>query len=194
MKLHQGDIDLLIAVLDGRKMTELAREAGVTPTTIRTKVVRAKERLRWQPGMGAEWVREQVAERAAAKQPMPLTVSAEEALAALLAIIDDSEGVAGYHRNGAVAEWGEFAEVDQARQVLADIQGTVPIGTLNLMIRTENILLAEGIRTVRQLCLKTEVDLLRTQFIDKKVLIEIKDALAARGKTLGWPKPDSDPL
>lgn len=45
-----------------------------------------------------------------------------ESLAGLLAIVDDSEGVAGYHLNGAIAEWHDFAEVDAAREALAEAQ------------------------------------------------------------------------
>jgi len=41
------------------------------------------------------------------------------ALRDFLNIIDDSRGVAGYHLNGNVAEWGEFPEVDAARAALA---------------------------------------------------------------------------
>ena len=40
------------------------------------------------------------------------------ALDGLLSITQDSTGVAGYHLNGNVAEWGEFPEVDTARDVL----------------------------------------------------------------------------
>ena len=43
------------------------------------------------------------------------------ALNALLAITQDSHGVAGYHRNGDVAEWDEFPEVEQARAVIAQV-------------------------------------------------------------------------
>lgn len=42
-----------------------------------------------------------------------------EALAGLLAIVDDSRGVAGYHLNGAIADWDEFPEVESARAMLA---------------------------------------------------------------------------
>jgi len=42
-----------------------------------------------------------------------------EALGDLLAIVSDSAGVAGYHLNGAVAEWGEFGEIGAAFAALA---------------------------------------------------------------------------
>ena len=42
-----------------------------------------------------------------------------EALQGMLNITSDSRGVAGYHLNGAVAEWDEFPEVDAARAALA---------------------------------------------------------------------------
>lgn len=44
-----------------------------------------------------------------------------EALAGLLAIVDESRGVSGYHLNGAIAEWDEFPEVEAARAVLAEL-------------------------------------------------------------------------
>jgi hypothetical protein len=43
----------------------------------------------------------------------------ESALHGMLAIVNDSRGVAGYHRNGDVAEWDEFEEVGLAEVVLA---------------------------------------------------------------------------
>lgn len=46
-------------------------------------------------------------------------VKGREALAGLLAIVDDSRGVAGYHLNGAIADWDEFPEVESARAMLA---------------------------------------------------------------------------
>lgn len=41
-----------------------------------------------------------------------------EALDGLLSIIDDTEGVHGYHSNGNVALWDEFNEVDIAIQAI----------------------------------------------------------------------------
>lgn len=57
-----------------------------------------------------------------------------EALAGLLAIVDDSRGVAGYHLDGAIADWDEFPEVESARAMLAaapDLASTgkFPIGS-----------------------------------------------------------------
>lgn len=42
-----------------------------------------------------------------------------EALEGLLAIVSESSGVAGYHLNGDIAHWGEFAEVEMAEEALA---------------------------------------------------------------------------
>lgn len=42
-----------------------------------------------------------------------------EALAGMLAIVDESRGVEGYHLNGDIAEWDEFPEVEAARAALA---------------------------------------------------------------------------
>lgn len=42
----------------------------------------------------------------------------ESALEGMLAIVSDSTGVAGYHMNGDVAEWGEFEEVGLAKGVM----------------------------------------------------------------------------
>ena len=43
----------------------------------------------------------------------------EAALGDLLAIVSDSTGVAGYHLNGAVAEWGDFDVVSAASAALS---------------------------------------------------------------------------
>ena len=42
----------------------------------------------------------------------------EGALRGVYGIIDDSTGVEGYHLNGAIAEWDEFPEVQEAYDVL----------------------------------------------------------------------------
>ena len=52
-------------------------------------------------------------------QPVRCAKRAVEALEGLLAIVSDSFGVAGYHLNGEVAEWGEFEEVAAAEEALA---------------------------------------------------------------------------
>lgn len=41
-----------------------------------------------------------------------------QALRGLLSIVDESDGVAGYHLNGEIAEWDEFSEVAEAEKVL----------------------------------------------------------------------------
>jgi len=55
-----------------------------------------------------------------------LIAAAPDLLAALrgmLAIVNDSRGVAGYHLNGNTAEWDEFDEVDAARAAIAKTTG-----------------------------------------------------------------------
>ena len=52
-------------------------------------------------------------------QPAPEVAKLVEALEGLLAIIDDSLGVSGYHLNGAMAKWCEFEEVEMAEEALA---------------------------------------------------------------------------
>lgn len=42
-----------------------------------------------------------------------------EALQGFLNVVNESQGVAGYHLNGDIAEWGEFPEVDLAVKALA---------------------------------------------------------------------------
>lgn len=48
-----------------------------------------------------------------------------EALKGVLAIVSDSQGVAGYHLNGNTAEWDEFDEVDAAIDAIAKATGGV---------------------------------------------------------------------
>ena len=42
-----------------------------------------------------------------------------EAVKGLLSITYDSDGVAGYHLNGDIADWNEFDEVNQAAEAIA---------------------------------------------------------------------------
>jgi hypothetical protein len=55
-----------------------------------------------------------------------IAVQRDELLAALQGMIDianDSQGVAGYHLNGEVADWGEFEEWQAACDAIAKIKG-----------------------------------------------------------------------
>lgn len=45
-----------------------------------------------------------------------------DALGKVLAITEDSRGVAGYHLNGNMAEWGEFEEVAAAYELVNNIE------------------------------------------------------------------------
>lgn len=46
-----------------------------------------------------------------------------EALEALMGIVSDSHGVSGYHRNGDIAEWDGFDEINIAIAALAKAKG-----------------------------------------------------------------------
>ena len=55
-----------------------------------------------------------------------LNVERDELLAALQGMIDianDSQGVAGYHLNGEVADWGEFEEWQAACNAISKAKG-----------------------------------------------------------------------
>ena len=55
-----------------------------------------------------------------------LTKQRDELLAALQGMIDianDSQGVAGYHLNGEVADWGEFEEWQAACNAISKAKG-----------------------------------------------------------------------
>ena len=58
---------------------------------------------------------------------LQLTAAAPELLEALkgmLAIVDDSRAVAGYHLNGELEPWGGFPEVEIARAAIAKATGS----------------------------------------------------------------------
>ena len=46
-----------------------------------------------------------------------------KALESILAIAADSQGVAGYHLNGDIAEWDEFECVDEAYKLIKQLKG-----------------------------------------------------------------------
>ncbi|MDE1465508.1 DNA-directed RNA polymerase subunit alpha [Spartinivicinus poritis] len=67
-----------------------------------------------------------------------------------------------------------------------------PIDQLELTVRSNNCLKAEHVYYIGDLIQRTEVELLKTPNLGKKSCIEIKDALASRGLSLGmrldnWP-------
>lgn len=45
------------------------------------------------------------------------------ALENIIAITNDSQGVAGYHLNGDIAEWDSFQEIAEAEAVIAEAKG-----------------------------------------------------------------------
>ena len=67
-----------------------------------------------------------------------------------------------------------------------------PVDELELTVRSANCLKAENIYYIGDLIQRTEVELLRTPNLGKKLLTEIKDVLASHGLSLGlqlenWP-------
>ncbi len=48
-----------------------------------------------------------------------------QALDGIMAIVNDSRGVAGFHLNGNTALWEEFEEIDAALAAIAEARGTV---------------------------------------------------------------------
>lgn len=55
--IHDSDLDLLIASVEGASQIELAKASGCTPPNISRKVRRVKQRLGWQEGMGSVEIR-----------------------------------------------------------------------------------------------------------------------------------------
>ena len=47
----------------------------------------------------------------------------EEVLSGVLAIVNDSQGVAGYHNNGDIADWDEFEEITEVERALRGEDG-----------------------------------------------------------------------
>lgn len=64
-------------------------------------------------GQDERYARE-VAMREADKRLIAAAPDLLKALAGLIAVINDSQGVAGYHLNGDIALWSEFPEVEDA--------------------------------------------------------------------------------
>jgi len=83
----------------------------------------------------------------------------------------------------------------QQQTVTIDPELLKPVDDLELTVRSLNCLKAEKIQYVGDLIQRVESDLLKTPNLGKKSLTEIKDALAARGLSLGttlenWPPAD----
>lgn len=62
---------------------------------------------------------------------------------------------------------------------------TAPIGTLELSVRASNCIEAENIKTVGDLCRRTEEEMLEVRNFGKTSLTEVKKKLTALGLTLG---------
>ena len=67
-----------------------------------------------------------------------------------------------------------------------------PITELDLTVRAQNILRAESIYTIEQLCERRASDLIRAPGMGKKSLNEIREILRARGLFLKGDEPNDD--
>lgn len=57
------------------------------------------------------------------------------ALENIIAITNDSQGVAGYHLNGDIAEWGSFQEIAEAEAVIAEAKEVQRLRTIEAAAR-----------------------------------------------------------
>jgi DNA-directed RNA polymerase subunit alpha len=78
----------------------------------------------------------------------------------------------------------EEAKIDKEREKLKQVLNT-PIEELELSVRSSNCLKTINIRTLGELAMKTEQEMLRTRNFGKKSLAEIKEKLAQYGLSLG---------
>ena len=67
-----------------------------------------------------------------------------------------------------------------------------PLTELDLTVRAQNILRAESIYTIEQLCERRASDLIRAPGMGKKSLNEIREILRARGLFLKGDEPNDD--
>lgn len=82
-------------------------------------------------------------------------------------------------------------EEQEKEQKEALATGT-PITELDLTVRAQNILRAESIYTIEQLCERRASDLIRAPGMGKKSLNEIREILRARGLFLKGDEPNDD--
>ncbi len=133
---RRGLATLVAAQETEREALGQARQVLQRVTTIRSdiesltvasqRLSRAKTKLGADTASLAEWV-ERVRDleaRAGSAPKVGLVHDLARACALLVGIAGDSAGVAGYHMNGSVAEWGEFAGMDEARGALATYEQT----------------------------------------------------------------------
>jgi DNA-directed RNA polymerase alpha subunit len=88
-------------------------------------------------------------------------------------------------------EFEQKKEMDKKAQKEALATGT-PITELDLTVRSQNILRAESIYTIEQLCERRASDLIRAPGMGKKSLNEIREILRARGLFLKGDEPNDD--
>ena len=82
---------------------------------------RAKAQAKWDEEAGR--YRQQHAEERERDRRAALFPALVEALEAWMSIVDESEGVVGWHLNGAVAGWDEFDCYQDTQQLLRTVKG-----------------------------------------------------------------------
>lgn len=82
-------------------------------------------------------------------------------------------------------------EEQEKEQKEALATGT-PLTELDLTVRAQNILRAESIYTIEQLCERRAMDLIRAPGMGKKSLNEIREVLHSRGLFLKGDTPNDD--
>lgn len=88
--------------------------------------------------------------------------------------------------------WARNLEGDRVEPVqpAPELPMSAPLCELRLTVRTHSLLEKAGIRTLHDLCRRSEVDLLKMRDFGKRSLDDVKSELAARGMSLGMVERD----
>ena len=81
---------------------------------------------------------------------------------------------------------------EQDKKAQEEAKSGTPLIELDLTVRAQNILRAESIYTIEQLCERRAIDLIRAPGMGKKSLNEIREILRARGLFLKGDEPNDD--
>jgi DNA-directed RNA polymerase subunit alpha len=81
---------------------------------------------------------------------------------------------------------------EQDKKAQEESKNGTPLTELDLTVRAQNILRAESIYTIEQLCERRAMDLIRAPGMGKKSLNEIREVLRSRGLFLKGDEPNDD--